>query len=93
MVQLADGRVGVDVALTVREDANAVDRLCRLALAVYDEWSREPVDRVSVLVDGEARPVGDDGSFDGSGTMALVQWGRYATRVDGPPPMYEPRLS
>lgn len=93
VVQLADGRVGVDVALTVREDANAVDRLCRLALAVYDEWSREPDDRVSVLVDGEPRPVGDDGSFDDSGTMALVRWGRYATRVDGPLPTYEPRLS
>lgn len=92
VVQLADGRPGVDVGATVREDANAVDRLCRLALAVYDDWSRQPDDRVRAVVDGEEREVGDGGAPAGAGTMTLVRWGRYATRVDGPLPMYEPRL-
>jgi hypothetical protein len=38
VVQLPDGRPAVDVALAVREDANAIDALCRVALRVYDDW-------------------------------------------------------
>ena len=39
IVQLADGRTGLDVELAVTEDRNAVDRLCRHALDVYREWT------------------------------------------------------
>lgn len=38
VVQLASGRPGLDVAQAVIEDRNATDRLCRLALAVYEAW-------------------------------------------------------
>jgi hypothetical protein len=38
VVQLPDGRPAVDLGLAVREDANAVDRLCRHALAAYAAW-------------------------------------------------------
>jgi hyaluronoglucosaminidase len=38
VIQLADGAPGLDAAGAVREDENAVDRLCRLALRTYDDW-------------------------------------------------------
>jgi len=39
IVQLADGRAGLDVELAVTEDRNAVDLLCRHALGAYREWT------------------------------------------------------
>jgi hypothetical protein len=39
VVQLAGGHPGLDVDLAVREDRNAVDRLCRLALDDYRRWA------------------------------------------------------
>jgi hyaluronoglucosaminidase len=39
VVQLADGRAGLDVDLAVVEDRNAVDRVCRHALATYRAWT------------------------------------------------------
>lgn len=38
IVQLADGRPGLDIGQSLREDANVIDRLCRLALADYEAW-------------------------------------------------------
>jgi hypothetical protein len=38
VVQMADGAPALDIGLAVREDANVIDRLCRLALATYDAW-------------------------------------------------------
>jgi hypothetical protein len=38
VIQLADGAPGLDAAGAVREDQNAIDRLCRLALRTYDDW-------------------------------------------------------
>jgi hyaluronoglucosaminidase len=38
VVQLPDGRPAIDVGLAVRENENAVDRLCRFALREYEEW-------------------------------------------------------
>ncbi len=38
VIQLADGAPGLDAAAAVRENANAIDALCRLALATYDRW-------------------------------------------------------
>jgi hyaluronoglucosaminidase len=39
IVQLGDGRAGLDVDLAVLEDQNVVDRLCRHALAAYRAWA------------------------------------------------------
>jgi hypothetical protein len=39
VVQLGDGRPGLDVDLALVEDANAIDALCRLALDRYREWT------------------------------------------------------
>jgi hypothetical protein len=43
VVQLPDG-VGpaLDVRAALREDANVIDRLCRLALEYYEAWVRNP---------------------------------------------------
>jgi hyaluronoglucosaminidase len=41
VIQLADGAPGLDAAAAVRENANAIDSLCRLALATYDRWRVE----------------------------------------------------
>jgi hyaluronoglucosaminidase len=81
VIQLADGSPGLDAAAAVREDANAVDRLCRLALAAYDEWRAAADAPLRVLVDGEERPVGSDGTFDAHGDMVLLRHGPYCTRV------------
>jgi hyaluronoglucosaminidase len=43
VVQLPNGAgPALDVSASVREDANVVDRLCRLALNTYEEWRRSP---------------------------------------------------
>ena len=42
VVQLPDGRPAVDIGLAVHEDANAIDRLCRFALAAYAAWCADP---------------------------------------------------
>jgi hyaluronoglucosaminidase len=42
VVQLPDGRSGLDVGQSLRENANVVDRLCRLALADYEAWRQDP---------------------------------------------------
>jgi hypothetical protein len=88
VIQLADGSPGLDAAAAVREDANAVDRLCRLALRTYDEWRTTAAgEPVRVLVDGEERVVGADGDFDGRGAMVLVRQGPLCTRIDPEKPL------
>jgi hypothetical protein len=42
VVQLPDGRPALDVGGSLREDANVIDRLCRLALADYESWRHAP---------------------------------------------------
>jgi hyaluronoglucosaminidase len=43
VVQLPDGLgPALDVDASVREDANVIDRLCRLALDYYEAWVRNP---------------------------------------------------
>ena len=42
VVQLPDGRPALDVSGSLRENASVIDRLCRLALADYEAWRREP---------------------------------------------------
>ena len=43
VVQLPDGAgPALDVSASLREDANVIDRLCRLALGFYEGWRRSP---------------------------------------------------
>jgi hyaluronoglucosaminidase len=96
VIQLDDGAPALDAALAVREDANAIDRLCRLALSTYDDWrARGAGTPVRVLVDGEERPITPDGSFDGRGVMALVRQGPLCTRarMGDVLPFTEPRFA
>ncbi len=82
VIQLGDGSPGLDAAAAVREDANAVDRLCRLALAGYDRWRTTAAGQpVHVLVDGAEQTVATDGSFAGDGDTVLVRQGPLCTRV------------
>ena len=81
VVQTEGGRPAVDVDLALLEDANVIDRLCRVALREYERWREDADETVRVLVDGEARPVAADGSFDARGTMAMVRSGRLVTRA------------
>jgi hypothetical protein len=43
IVRTPDDRTVLDVDLALRADANAVDALCRLALARYRDWASTPL--------------------------------------------------
>ena len=92
VVQLADGRPGLDVGDALREGANAVDGLCRLALDAYAAWCHEPSSSVRVFVDGQERTVATDGTFDATGVTVLLRADTYETRVDGALPFRDRRL-
>jgi hyaluronoglucosaminidase len=83
VIQLADGSPALDAGEAVRENENAIDGLCRLALATYDGWrlhaSGAPV---RVFVDGDERAVDADGTFDGRGQMVLLRQGPLCTRIE-----------
>ncbi len=82
VVQLADGSPALDVNLAVREDANVIDALCRLALRTYDDWRTGAAGMpLTVEVDGQARPVGDDGAVDGRGDLVVVRQGHVSTQL------------
>ncbi|HTK16113.1 MAG TPA: protein O-GlcNAcase [Acidimicrobiia bacterium] len=66
VVQRPDGRPALDVGGSVREDASVIDRLCRLALADYDEWRREPGAQKRIAADG-AVPFRDARLVDAGG--------------------------
>lgn len=95
LVRHADGRPALDVALSLVEDANAIDRLCRLALLEYAAWSTEPPTRLEASVDGAGRTVDEDGAFDATGEVVVVRSGRWATRVapDEALPFRDPRVA
>lgn len=96
VVQLRDGSPALDTGLAVREDGNAIDALCRLALRTYDSWRTEDSDApVRVFVDGEERVLGADGRFDATGAMMLVRQGTTCTRIEtgGALPFSDRRLS
>ena len=83
VVQLADGSPALDTAAAVRENANAIDSLCRLALATYDRWRTGAAGTpVHAVVDGEERAVAADGTFDGRGRTVTVHQGPLCTRVE-----------
>jgi hyaluronoglucosaminidase len=81
VVQNDAGRPAVDSVMALIEDANAIDRLCRLALREYERWRVDGDETVRALVDGAERPVAADGSFDARGAMTLVRSGRLETCV------------
>jgi len=84
VVQLADGRPGLDVDLAVVEDQSAIDRLCRFALARYQVWAERSPDPLRVSVDGEPVAIGSDGSFPAPGAQAVVvEAGPDATEAPG----------
>src|SRR5438309_40699 len=63
VVRMSDGAPALDARAALREDANAIDRLCRLALRTYDDWRTSPCSTtpLRVFVDDEERPVAIDG--------------------------------
>ena len=70
VVQMPDGSPALDARAAVREDANAIDALCRLALGTYDDWRTTAAGApLRVDVDGEDRAVAADGTFDGRGAV------------------------
>jgi hypothetical protein len=85
VIQLADGRPGLDVDLAVVEDQSAIDRLCRVALARYQVWAQRSPDSLRVRVDGASVTVGSDGAFTAPGAQAVVvEAGPDATEIPGP---------
>ncbi len=96
VVQLPDGRPAVDVMLAVRENASAIDRLCRLALDQYREWTEDPVSEVRARCHWEPVPIQDDGTFTADPAAPVVlACGRVTTRVPAAsaPPFTDARLS
>jgi hypothetical protein len=81
VVQTDRGRPAVDVSLALLEDANVVDRLCRIALREYERWREDGAESVRAFVDGEPRTVAADGTFDARGSMTMVRSGRLVTRA------------
>jgi hyaluronoglucosaminidase len=82
VIQMPDGAPALDARAALREDANAIDRLCRLALRTYDDWRTSAAGtRLCAFVDGEERPVTIDGTFDGRGKTVIVRQGPLCTRV------------
>jgi hypothetical protein len=83
VVQMADGAPALDAAAALREDANAIDALCRLSLRAYDAWRTGAAGRQLTLeLDGEPRPIGADGTFEGRGDVVVVRQGSAGTRLD-----------
>jgi hyaluronoglucosaminidase len=93
VVQLAGGLPGLDVALAVREDASAIDALCRLALASYADWTRDAGAPIEAFVDGERRVVSPTGAFDGSGREIRVRAARHETSAGPSLPFRDRRLT
>jgi hypothetical protein len=84
VIQLHDGRPGLDVDLAVIEGASAIDRLCRFALARYQAWARRSPDTPRITVDGAAAAVEADGAFYAPGArVVVVESGPDTTEVPG----------
>jgi hyaluronoglucosaminidase len=72
VIQLDDGRPGLDVDLAVVEDQSAIDRLCRFALARYQAWAQRSPEPLRITVDGTPADVELDGSFSAPGAEVVV---------------------
>jgi hypothetical protein len=81
VVQTKSGRPAVDIDLALIENANAVDRLCRLALREYERWRVDADETVRASVDGVERAIAADGTFDSRGATTLLTSGRLTTHV------------
>jgi hyaluronoglucosaminidase len=81
VVQTPSGKPAVDIALALIEDANAVDRLCRIALREYERWRVEADESVRVLLDGVERAIAPDGTFAAGDGIVTLRSGRLVTRV------------
>jgi hyaluronoglucosaminidase len=84
VVQLDGGRPGLDVDLAVVEDQSAIDRLCRVALARYQAWTKRAPESLRIRIDDKHVTVGPDGAFSAPGTQGVVvEVGPDATEVPG----------
>jgi hyaluronoglucosaminidase len=81
VIQLADGAPALDARAAVREDANAIDGLCRLALHAYDDWRLVAGEPVRVFVGADERECAPDGTFDARGGTVTLRQGRVATTL------------
>jgi hyaluronoglucosaminidase len=84
VIQLDDGRPGLDVDLAVVEGGSAIDRLCRFALARYQAWAQRSPDTLRVTVDGAFTALEADGAFSAPGARrVIVEAGPDTTEVPG----------
>lgn len=81
IVQLPDGAPALDAGAALREDGNAIDALCRLALHTYDEWRVDAGEPLRVFVGAEERPCAPDGTFDARGGTVTLRQGDSTTQL------------
>jgi hyaluronoglucosaminidase len=97
VIQLADGRPGLDIDLAVVEDQSAIDRLCRFALTRYQAWTQRLPDTLRVTADGAGVAIEPDGSFSAPGAhVVVVEAGPDATDIssaEGTLPFPDARLA
>ncbi len=73
VVQMPDGSPGLDARAALRENANAIDALCRLALNTYDDWrTGASASALEVSIDTDPRPLAADGRFAAGGAAEIV---------------------
>ena len=96
VVQLSDGRPALDVGLAVHENASAIDRLCRMALEQYRQWTEDPESRVQARCHWEPISIEADGTFTADPASAvMLGCGRLITRVPAlsAPPFADARVA
>lgn len=99
VVQLGDGedaRPGLDVDLALIEGQSAIDRLCRIALRRYQEWTQRKPGPLDVTVDGSPLSAAPDATFHAPGARTvLVRDAAGSTALRAPaqgPPFPDHRL-
>ena len=94
VVQLPDGKPGLDVDLAIAEDQSAIDRVCRFALSWYQAWSHQEPGPVRVTADDTDIEVAPDGTFEATAaTDLVVRAGPASTAVAAGVPFPDPRLA
>jgi hyaluronoglucosaminidase len=95
IVQLPTGEPALDIDLALREDASAIDRLCRFALHEYRDALPDMGAPLCARAGLDSYAVEPDGRFDVPPEVPIVvSWGRQLTRADAPssPPFGDARL-
>jgi hyaluronoglucosaminidase len=91
-----DAAPGLDVDLALVEAQSAIDRLCRLALHRYREWTQRKPGPLEVTVDGSPLQLAPDATFHSPGVRAvLVRDATGVTALRAPaqgPPFPDSRL-